>query len=208
MKMEHQQPDEGAELQDRIDLLVDGELSSEERVVLFEELDQRPGEWRACALTYVEAGVLTEALREPAEQIRKNNKVLPFPNLITGWLAATAMGLAFVCGWLAAPGEGSPALAGSMAGPSLDPRGSRVAVPAMEARTSYRGGPTMLLREERGEGGNVLSTRHELPGFVLTALQNAGHQVERVERRVRLPGSERTLELPVVETRIVESGPF
>lgn len=44
-----------ASLQRRLDLLVDGELSSADQRALFAELDQQPFDWRRCALAFLEA---------------------------------------------------------------------------------------------------------------------------------------------------------
>jgi hypothetical protein len=48
-----------------IGLLVDGELSEVERRALVLDLDARPGAWRRCALSFLEAQAWREALRAP-----------------------------------------------------------------------------------------------------------------------------------------------
>ncbi|MEM8866153.1 MAG: hypothetical protein AAGF31_11475 [Planctomycetota bacterium] len=48
--------------QTQLDRLVDGELSAEERRTLLRAFDQSPGDWRACALAFLEAQSLGQQL--------------------------------------------------------------------------------------------------------------------------------------------------
>ncbi len=124
-----------AEDQRRIDLLVDGELPSEERRDLLNRFEQEPAGWRQCALAFLEAqswsGDLRALLKEPAPKPTPavvsravssaprgsgSGWLLPFYTLAAGLLVALGVGLGWR--WNPHPSTGGAAvdLAGSRSG--------------------------------------------------------------------------------------------
>ncbi|MGQ9574484.1 MAG: anti-sigma factor family protein [Thermoguttaceae bacterium] len=106
---------------DSLDLLVDGELPEPQRRELLARLDQLPGGWRACAMAFLEAQCLREALSGVCEQRGTAPAVRPvsaartrprwllrgFPTLLA--VAATFL-IALGLGWMLRQGPvgGSP----------------------------------------------------------------------------------------------------
>ncbi|MEM7013656.1 MAG: hypothetical protein AAF585_19465 [Verrucomicrobiota bacterium] len=112
-----------SEFHDRLQLLVDGQLSGDEREELFTELDQQESEeWRSLALAYVEAQTLREAFAklEPAPMQSPAPKKAQNP-AIHVYAAAAAIAFAFLAGFQLrstvtnAPDSSGPAVAAAEA---------------------------------------------------------------------------------------------
>jgi hypothetical protein len=76
----------------RFDLLVDDELSEQDRRELLSSLDERPGGWRACALAFLEAQSWKKGFaalaRPPSEQETERKPVAPAARRPAGWSPA------------------------------------------------------------------------------------------------------------------------
>lgn len=88
-----------------LDRLADGELSPAERRELLQALESSPGDWRRCALAFVESQVLREEFRALANESPAGGAVERRPRRAAatgGWLAlaATLLGAAFLAGSL------------------------------------------------------------------------------------------------------------
>jgi anti-sigma factor RsiW len=113
-----------------LDRLVDGELLPTERRQLLEAFDRRPGEWRRCALAFLEAQSWREEIGHVAHALPSENNDLMSPAVsvsprrssrlskVATWLAlAASLILAFGLGWIGHESETSIA-GGSRVGTS------------------------------------------------------------------------------------------
>ena len=90
--------------QQRLDRLVDGELSEQERVDLLRELDGQPTGWRQCALSFIESQLWQHELTrdhapDPSQVSAATERPDVRPMRYVGWLVtAAAVMLAFTFG--------------------------------------------------------------------------------------------------------------
>lgn len=108
-------PPINADLQTRIDRLVDGELTIPETQKLVEQLDAEPSHWRVCAATYMEAAALKTEFRAlldpalepaiqneaPANHPQKRSPIFsPLLSLVLTAVVAISIGSAGTAFWL------------------------------------------------------------------------------------------------------------
>jgi anti-sigma factor RsiW len=188
-----------------IDRLVDGELADAERRALLLWLATQPDGWRRCALAFLEA----QALREALGPLAAPGRGVARPGVVPGGhgrtskprrravarLAALAAGLAaaFALGWAlhgrsvedaprVALGPGESA---APAAPSEPPRRAPGELVAGESRPSEPGAPPTLLDP------------------VVKQWEQRGYRAERQDRRVSLELKDgRRLDVPVHEVRL------
>ncbi len=94
-----------------LDRLVDGELSKDERRRLLESFDERPENWRRCALAFLEAQAWREEMKQVSREQTATNHVESFAPVASPkqtiplgsmamWLAmAASLLVAFGLGW-------------------------------------------------------------------------------------------------------------
>ncbi len=88
----------------RFDRLVDGELTAAEYQALLSALDDEPGEWRRCAMAFIEA----QAWRSEMAAIRRGQEMTPVPKTTVAaavlpwrrWLPLLAIATSFVAAFL------------------------------------------------------------------------------------------------------------
>ena len=194
-----------SELQDQIDLLVDGELDERDRHSLLTtlEADRGNGGWRACALALLESRELTQAFEEETEAL-PNSKVTNL-RLLRSVAAIAAVVCAFVLGWMMnqQPAQQDPRLeiveeVKTPGNPAQPEESTPLILPVPQP-------PIVYYRMADGSDG-YYATRYELPTFIVHALQDSGHQVLRVQRSVEIDhDSGETKVYPITETRIIEA---
>ena len=176
--------------EEELDLLVEDELAEEHRRDVLARLAADAEGWKRCAQGFLEVQVWQRALGEEVER--------PVSGAPRRWLAPLASVAAAVAGFAAAllvlPTDRPPVASGSA---PADPEVRWVPYPVVQH--------TGLVPASDEDGRRYYTARGDVPPFVLRALEEAGHDVERVERVVQLPREEgEPIVLPVSETRVVE----
>jgi len=121
-----------------LDLLVDGELPDAERRKLLLRLEQVPGGWRACALAFLAAQCLREAMDQAARQPLARPQIEPLrPVRRSTWMRRVQPVLAVAAGFLLALGFGW--LTGTWRGASAPGPGGAVAPDLIAGRTDRTG---------------------------------------------------------------------
>ena len=179
------------QIQDQIDLLVDGELPDDKRAVLLTRFDTQPDSWRQCALTFLENQMLQNNIRPVAARR---------PSIVLRAAAvAAALVFAFTLGGFIAKREANP---GDLASAPQSP------APQSSSPSPFFQRSDELFHVSHLGGQPLYSTREDLPPIILDAVVRAGHGVQQIERTITLPaaGGE-TIELPIRETRILDMRP-
>ena len=173
-------------LQDELDLLIDNELSREQQLRLFEQLDETPGGWRLCAQTFLEERLLQH-------QLQSQPKTIPLrtwtKDLGLAACAIAALVLTFLLGkTTGSSSDESQPIATAPTSPLVIP-------PSMVSPIDYEG--------VSDQGELIYSTRYELPEPLLHLMVQTGNRVEQRTRTVQLTSNtDDNMELPLVETRM------
>ena len=179
-------------LQDRLELLVDGELPDRERAKLLLELDTIPGGWRQCGLNFLETQAMQKAFSGMA------------PSRRTGlhYLRAAAMAAALLALFLGGLAVGRATQAPLAGDPST---GTQVT----ESRPPLESYPSFMESSLSENGRPLYSTSYPLPPFMIDSLHQAGHEVKVVHRTVELASDNGPPHrLPLLETHIVVDEPL
>jgi hypothetical protein len=170
-----------------IGLLVDGELSETERRALVLDLDARPGAWRRCALSFLEAQAWREALRTPVAMEGSGEgarDARPISSRKRSWTLLPVMAAALLVGVLVG------LRMGGLRPPSLPP--GSVHDQASSRVPGGEPGPDMPASEKD----------FHLAGEVVLDVEDAGEPTVRVPIAKAQPSAE-WLELPTVFTPVV-----
>lgn len=197
------------DLEDRLDLLVENELDETRRARLLQQLAANPEGWEKCARAFLGSQVWEDALRRSAKGPPASVPVRSDPRWPVRMAAAAVAMLVTVASFFAGQysanrASGADVAKAGPAPPRIVTRETLVPLlfPAVSSEPPFS-------RRIDGDGATYYTTRRELPPFVLTALQRAGHQVERYRHKVLLRhGDKAALEVPVTETRIFEYRPL
>ncbi len=215
----------------RFDLLVDGELSEEDRRTLLGQLDREPGSWRRCALAFLEAqmwkqefGVLlqpaTEAASSPQPAGRSfwNRQMPTLLAMAASFLIALVLGMALRGGGASLPGS-RPSL-GNMATmttqalpgprtPGQDPAAAAnpwqmVTLTASDGAQEAPESFELPVRSgTRLDPQWLQSLPAPVPSDVVQALRDSGHQIEQRRELVPVPMRDgRRLVVPVDQVDI------
>jgi hypothetical protein len=133
-----------------IDRIVDGALTTAELRTAVERLDRDPGGWKRCAVAFLEAQCLREALRLPDEpaRIAISDRSLPAsllaappkrhrPQWLRSALAAGVLVVSFALGWLGhatRPGSSTRTASSQQPGPMVAHKTSEIDTRSEKAR--------------------------------------------------------------------------
>lgn len=217
-----------------LDRLVDGELSEAERRQLLDSLDEQPGEWRRCALAFLEAQSWSQTFRELEPAPPNAPAVTSLPNPLPAgaarrekprglWALAAGVVVAFTLGMLfrnalveeRLPREFATQTQEQRATPSVPMDDGMETAPLGDAVTLVvDGGAGQLRRLEvplvNGRQWDRLSQwngRWTIPQHVLQHLEQTGHRIDRRRRYAPVQFDDgRRMIVPVDDLQITPVG--